>query len=59
MIQLIKEGNTTKSYIKEYIIDTPAERNQLPTDIPAGSSAFCAENSAVYMLNGSGQWVEI
>ena len=44
---------------KEYVIDKKDDLNHLPVDIPMGSTAFCIEDSSVYMINSSGAWVEI
>ena len=58
--------------IGEFTLDTASELSMLPTlenggtgDLSAygpvaqGSTAFVIATSAVYMLNGSGEWVEI
>ena len=45
--------------LKDYVIDTVNDLNYLPIDAPMGSTAFCIENSSVYMINSSGEWVEI
>ena len=31
----------------------------LPINVPMGSTAFCIEDGSVYMINSSGEWVEI
>ena len=45
--------------LKEFIIDTVNDLKYLPVNVPMGSTAFCIENSSVYMINSSGEWVEI
>lgn len=45
--------------LQEFVIDAVNDLNYLPIDAPMGSTAFCIENSSVYMINGSGEWVEI
>lgn len=58
MISIIKEGNRTPVYVKQYIVDTIADLAALPKDAPHGSSALCLENSVVYLFNGQKQWKE-
>lgn len=43
----------------EFMIDTVNDLNQLPVDVPMGSTAFCIEDGSVYVINSSGEWVEI
>ena len=45
--------------LQEFVIDTVNDLNYLPIDAPMGSTAFCIEDSSVYMINSSGEWVEI
>ena len=44
---------------KEYVCDTIDDIQDLPIDIPAGSTAFVIEGSKVFMLNNKKEWVEI
>jgi hypothetical protein len=59
MINMTKQGNATMVYIREYIIDYVSDLADLPTDIPAGSNAFCLENGSAYILSGDKKWTEI
>ena len=59
MIHMTKQGNTTMVYLREYIIDYVSDLAKLPTDIPAGSTAFCIENGTAYILSGEKKWKEI
>lgn len=40
--------------VKEYVVDTIAELNELPGAM--GSSAFCFEDSKFYFKDGQGNW---
>lgn len=40
--------------IKEYVVDTIAELQELPGDM--GSSAFVFENMKFYLKDGQGEW---
>lgn len=49
-----------KTYgLQEFTIDSPADVNQLPLDIPMGSSALCLQPLTIYVLNGQSEWVDI
>lgn len=43
--------------IKEYVVDTVAELQELPGDM--GSSAFCFEDKKFYIKNGNGIWEKV
>lgn len=45
--------------LKEYILDSADDLQDLPVDCPMGSSAFIIATSQTYMINSSGEWVEI
>lgn len=60
MIAIKSNGGKDNNSVKEYIVDTEAEIAELPTDkFYMGSTAIVIETSAVYMLNGSGEWKEL
>lgn len=59
MIGIMKDAGKITYGLKEYVVDTAAEVDLLPTDCAMGSSAFVIETGDVYMLNGSGKWVQI
>ena len=45
--------------LKDYVIDKKTDLQNLPIDAPMGSTAFCIEDSSIYMINSSEEWVEI
>ena len=58
----IKQQDHNNSYYTEFVIDTVADVQTLPTDersCSAGSVAICIENSEVYMLTSKREWVMI
>ena len=59
MINLLSQSGHQGYGIKEYVLDTPADLDNLPIDAPMGSTAFCIETSSVYVLNGKGEWKEV
>ena len=44
---------------KDFGIDKKSDLQKLPVNVPMGSTAFCIEDGSVYMINSSGEWVEI
>lgn len=59
MISKMSQSGHTAYGLVEFVIDSAADINYLPLDVPMGSVAFCIENSEVYMINGSREWVKI
>ena len=59
MFTITKEKDRQTNNIQEFICDFEIDINNLPIDIPAGSTAFVIENSSAYMLNNSKVWVKI
>lgn len=57
MVSLYKQDGETVYGIKDYILDTPLDISDLPTNVKAGSSAFVISTSDKYMLNGHKRWV--
>lgn len=43
---------------EEYICDSRNDIPMLPINVQFGSTAFIVEDSSVWMLNSTGQWVE-
>jgi hypothetical protein len=43
--------------VKEYVVDTVAELQELPGDM--GSSAFCFEDKSFYIKNGNDTWEKV
>lgn len=56
MINIISQSGKTTAYLKEFVIDTPADALNLPTDVPMGSSALCIQNGDVYIFGGNNKW---
>lgn len=56
--RLAQSGHTAYG-LQEFAIDTPADLDMLPIDVPMGSTAICISTGAVYMINSSRKWVEI
>lgn len=59
MIGILNASGHTTYGLKEFVIDTVDDIENLPIDVPQGSVAFCIATSSVYMINGSREWVEI
>lgn len=59
MIITTSNSGHTAYGLKDYVIDRKADLEDLPVDVPMGSTAFCIEDSSVYMINGFREWVEI
>ena len=59
MINLYKQDGETLYGIKEYILDSTSDVQNLPTNVKIGSTALVISTSDIYMLNGSKQWVLI
>lgn len=58
----IKQQDHNNSYYTEFVIDSIADIDELPTnptEAGQGSCAICIENSEVYMLNGQRRWVKL
>lgn len=59
MIKITSNSGHTTYGLKDYILDKKTDLQDLPVDVPMGSTAFCIEDGSVYMINSSGEWVEI
>jgi hypothetical protein len=57
----IKQQDHNNTYYTEFVIDHISDVATLPTqpETSSGSVAICIENSEVYMLTTSGEWVMI
>lgn len=44
--------------LRDFVIDAVADLDNLPIDIPMGSTAKCIANGITYILNGEAEWVE-
>lgn len=59
MQNLIKEHGRKVYGLKEFVIDTEAELEDLPTGVVMGSKAFVIETNNKYILDGNHKWVQI
>ena len=60
MISMYKQNDNIAAYVSEFVCDTIADIANLPTEsVYPGSVALVAENSSVYILNASREWVEL
>lgn len=59
MINTTSTSGHTAYGLKDFVIDKKADLQNLPVNMPMGSTAFCIEDGSVYMINSSGEWVEI
>lgn len=59
MYILIENKGEEMYNLKDFVCDTEADIQYLPTDCLMGSTAFVMETSKGYMLNSTGKWVEI
>ena len=59
MINLLAQSGHQGYGIKEYVLDTPEDLQDLPITDKAGSTAFIISTSQVYMINSKGEWKEV
>lgn len=59
MIGITKINGKVVYDLKEFVLDTAADVDNLPRNVAMGSSAFVIETGDVYMMNGNGEWVKI
>lgn len=59
MINLLSQNGHQDYGIKEYVLDTLDDLNDLPTTDKAGSTAFVIPTSQVFMINSKGEWKEV
>ncbi len=58
MINLYKQDGETLYGIKEFIVDSAEEVQNLPTKkIGVGSTAIVISDGSIYIFNGSHKWV--
>ena len=57
--RLYKNDNDYPGYHAEYIVDTLADMQDVPTKCEVGSSCLVLEDSSVWVLNTEKEWVEI
>lgn len=56
---LISQNGKTTYGIQEFVIDTDADTQNLPIDIPMGSAALSIESGHVFILNSKDEWENI
>lgn len=56
---LISQNGKTIYGIQEFVIDTDADSQNLPIDIPMGSAALSIESGNVFILNSKDDWINI
>ena len=54
--KIISNGVNIQSDVKEIVVDTLAEMDDLPTNFGVGSDAICLEDSSVWMLGNDNTW---
>ena len=59
MINTTSTSGHTAYCLKDFVMDKKSDLQNLPVNVPMGSTAFCIEDGSVYMINSSGEWVEI
>lgn len=59
MINLLSQSGHQGYGIKEYVLDTPTDLDNLPITDKTGSTAFIISTSQVYMINSKGEWREV
>ena len=59
MINLLSQSGHQAYGVKEYVLDEPADLDNLPVTDKMGSTAFIISTSQVYMINSKGEWKEI
>lgn len=59
MINLYKHDGEVLYGIKEFILDSQDDLQELPTNVKAGSTALIISSGRLYMLNGNKEWIEI
>ena len=56
----IKQTNANRDFdTAEFVIDAPADKDSLPTNIGWGSTALCIETGDIYIFNSENKWVII
>lgn len=56
MISIISNSGHVAHGIKEFVLDTQDDLENLPVDIQAGSKAYIIETGISYILNSQGEW---
>ena len=56
MISIISNSGHVAHGIKEFVLDTQNDLENLPVDVQAGSKAYIIETGMSYILNSQGEW---
>ena len=56
MISIISNSGQIAHGIRNFVLDTQDDVENLPTGIPAGSKAYVIESGVSYILNSKGEW---
>lgn len=59
MIKPMSSSGEATYNIKELVCDNTDDIKDLPDGYPMGSSAFVIATGQIFMVNSSGEWVEI
>lgn len=63
MFSTVKDSSTKNGYfapsVKEFLIDSDSDVSSLPTDCIAGSVAYTANLSSVYILSNLKVWTKV
>lgn len=59
MINLYSQNGDVQYNIREYVVDTESEIDNLPKDAAMGSIALVLSTTELFMLDGQGKWVKI
>lgn len=57
--KMISTNGQVQYGVDEFVIDSSADLENLPTKSQMGSVALCIETGAVYMKDSNGNWEEI
>ena len=55
----LSQSGHTGYGIKEFVIDTDDDKENLPIDVPMGSAALSIETGHVFILDSNEEWKEL
>lgn len=58
MIELISQSGHIAYGLKRFVVDEPADINNLSIDEKMGSTAYVISTGDIYMINSRGQWIQ-
>lgn len=59
MYSQVKSSDKTERYVVELVVDSGTDIDTLPTHYAPGSTCIVANESRVFILNNSKEWVEL